>query len=122
MSLVWVRNAAGTIMKITYGIDVADPNDRYITVAEAALDGMAKAASPGAFLVDMLPIRTFPSGFRRLTITHVQIVKHVPAWVPGASFQRKAREWKKVVLEMRDAPFEVVKNALVRVTILMLLI
>jgi len=37
------------------------------------LDGMGKAASPGAFLVDFIPI-----------------LKHVPEWVPGASFQKKS--------------------------------
>jgi hypothetical protein len=41
-------------MKVIYGLDVADENDRYITIAEQALDGMAKASSPGAFLVDIL--------------------------------------------------------------------
>ncbi|KAJ8689905.1 hypothetical protein PTI98_012762 [Pleurotus ostreatus] len=81
-------NAASSIMKVVYGIDVVPKDDYYITIAERALDGMAKAASPGAFLVDILPI-----------------LKYVPAWFPGASFQKKAKEWKKVTLEMRDAPF-----------------
>ncbi|KAF4584991.1 hypothetical protein EYR40_001817 [Pleurotus pulmonarius] len=83
-----LSNAASSIMKIVYGIDVAPKDDYYITIAERALDGMAKAASPGAFLVDILPI-----------------LKYVPAWFPGASFQKKAKEWKQVTLEMRDAPF-----------------
>jgi hypothetical protein len=51
-------NSASTIMNVTYGIEIADQDDRYITVAETALDGMAKAANPGAFLVDIFPIRT----------------------------------------------------------------
>ena len=33
--------------------------------------------------------------------------------MPGAGFQRKAREWKDAVLGMRDAPFEAVKHAMV---------
>ncbi|KAI0079166.1 cytochrome P450 [Panus rudis PR-1116 ss-1] len=87
--------AASTIMKITYGIDVSKHEDQYIAVAEEALLAMAKAASPGAFLVDLIPI-----------------LKYVPAWFPGAGFQRKAREWKKTTLKMRDAPFEHVKTAM----------
>jgi hypothetical protein len=43
-------------MNVTYGIEIDDDKDRYMTVAEFALDGMAKAAHPGAFLVDIFPI------------------------------------------------------------------
>ncbi|EIW76051.1 cytochrome P450 [Coniophora puteana RWD-64-598 SS2] len=89
------QNAASVIMNVIYGIQIAPQNDRYIDIAEEALDGMAKAAAPGAFLVDILPA-----------------LKHVPAWMPGAGFQTKAAAWKRAVLEMRDAPFRHVINAL----------
>ncbi|KAL0958951.1 hypothetical protein HGRIS_014263 [Hohenbuehelia grisea] len=89
------HNAASTIMKVTYGIDVAPRDDYYINIAERALDGMAKAASPGAFLVDLVPI-----------------LKYIPQWVPGAGFQRLAWEWKKVTHEMRDAPFQAARSAM----------
>ncbi|KAH7922734.1 cytochrome P450 [Leucogyrophana mollusca] len=89
------HNAASVIMNVVYGIQIAPRNDRYIDIAEVALDGMAKAAAPGAFLVDI-----FPS------------LKHVPDWMPGASFKRKAAAWKKAVLEMRDLPFQAVQTAL----------
>lgn len=52
-------NAASVIMNVTYGINIAPKNDRYITVAEKALGGMAEAANPGAFLVDLLPFCKF---------------------------------------------------------------
>lgn len=46
-------------MNVTYGIEIEDHHDdRYISVAEKALEGMAKAAHPGAFLVDVFPLRT----------------------------------------------------------------
>lgn len=40
-------------------------------------------------------------------------VKHVPAWFPGAEFQRKALEWKKSTTAMVEVPFKAVKNAVV---------
>ncbi|GLB41181.1 putative cytochrome p450 [Lyophyllum shimeji] len=89
------HNAASVIMNVTYGIKIVPKNDRYITIAEKALAGMAEAANPGAFLVDLIPF-----------------LKHIPEWVPGAGFQRKAREWKDAVYEMRDAPFEAVTAAI----------
>ncbi|KJA17691.1 hypothetical protein HYPSUDRAFT_146170 [Hypholoma sublateritium FD-334 SS-4] len=82
------HNIAAVIMDITYGITIADHDDQYITMAEKALEGAGQAASPGAFLVDIIPF-----------------LKYVPEWVPGASFKRKAREWRRAVLQMRDAPF-----------------
>jgi hypothetical protein len=44
-------------MSITYGITIANTDDRYIAMAEKALEGMGQASSPGAFLVDLLPCR-----------------------------------------------------------------
>ncbi|KAF8178464.1 cytochrome P450 [Pholiota molesta] len=85
------HNAAAVMMSITYGIDIEDKEDRYIAMAEKALEGVGQAASPGAFLVDLLPW-----------------LKYVPEWVPGASFKRKAREWHAAVMQMKDAPFATV--------------
>ncbi|KAJ4485859.1 cytochrome P450 [Lentinula aciculospora] len=88
-------HSASIIMNVTYGIEIQDKEDHYIIVAENALDGMAKAANPGAFLVDIFPI-----------------LKYVPSWMPGAGFKRKAACWRKSVLQMRDAPFEAVTKAM----------
>ncbi|KAI9456445.1 cytochrome P450 [Boletus coccyginus] len=89
------HNSAAVIMNVIYGIVISPKGDRYIDIAEKALEGMAKAAAPGAFLVDVFPW-----------------LKHVPDWLPGAGFQKKAANWKKYVLEMRDAPFTAVQKAL----------
>lgn len=89
------HNAAAFIMGVVYGITVAPENDRYITIAEKALEGMSKAANPGEFLVDIIPI-----------------LRYIPEWVPGAGFQRKAREWREAVMEMKDAPYAAVQTAL----------
>ncbi|KAF8965476.1 cytochrome P450 [Flammula alnicola] len=85
------HNAAAVIMGVTYGIKIAATQDRYITIAEKALEGMGQAASPGAFLVDLIPSREL-----------------FDEWVPGASFKRKAREWRSAVMQMRSAPFATV--------------
>ncbi|OAX41845.1 cytochrome P450 [Rhizopogon vinicolor AM-OR11-026] len=89
------HNAASVIMNVIYGIEIAPRGDKYIDIAEEALDGMAKAAAPGAFLVNIFPL-----------------LKYVPAWVPGAGFQKKAAAWKRAALSMRDLPFQAVQKAL----------
>lgn len=60
--------AGSTILSIAYGLKVLPSNDPYIEVAEAGLFSLAKAAAPGAFLVDSLPF-----------------LKYVPDWFPGKS-------------------------------------
>ncbi|KAK0475230.1 cytochrome P450 [Armillaria novae-zelandiae] len=81
--------AARIIMSITYGIDTLPEGDPFVTAAEDALHTVAMAAIPGTFLVDSLPF-----------------LKYVPAWFPGAGFQRKASEWKVLARRMVDMPYE----------------
>ena len=58
---------------MTYSMNVRPYNDPYIAIAEEAIKAGAELVVPGAFLVDIFPI-----------------LKYVPAWFPGANFQRKA--------------------------------
>ncbi|KAI0794842.1 cytochrome P450 [Abortiporus biennis] len=89
--------SSSIIMKVTYGVDVAKSDDRFMSVADEAFDAMCKAATPGAFLVDVLPF-----------------LKHVPEWFPGAAFQKQAKQWKETTLEMRDAPYQAVVEAMAK--------
>ena len=75
-------------MKIVYGIDVQESDDPYISMAEVALSGVAEAAIPGAFWVDMFPI-----------------LRYVPSWFPGAGFQKKATRVIETINIMADKPF-----------------
>jgi hypothetical protein len=47
------------MMSIAYGITIDAKDDYNLLVAEKAIEGMAKAAAPGAFFVDFIPIRMF---------------------------------------------------------------
>ncbi|KAJ7740813.1 cytochrome P450 [Mycena metata] len=62
--------AGGLIVNITYGITEEGP---YITMIKEVVHGFSIASIPGTFLV-----ATFPA------------LKYVPAWMPGAGFQRRA--------------------------------
>jgi len=39
-------------------------------------------------------------------------LQYLPIWLPGAGFKRKAAEVKKIVQQMLDTPFEMVRNAM----------
>lgn len=44
-------------MKTAYGIDILPDNDPFVETAERALHVISLTANPGAYLVDILPIR-----------------------------------------------------------------
>ncbi|KAF8510113.1 cytochrome P450 [Hysterangium stoloniferum] len=91
-----LRHITGAIiMEIVYGIKVAPKNDSYLSAAEEAMHAATVAGSFGGFLVDGLPI-----------------LKYVPSWFPGASFKRKAADWRKATTYMSEAPFQAVKKAM----------
>ncbi|QRV81909.1 cytochrome P450 family protein [Ceratobasidium sp. AG-Ba] len=85
-----IRQTAGSIViKLTYGYDVKDNKDHFIVLADEAVDMFSKVTAPGAFLVD-----TFPS------------LKYLP-WAP---FKSKAREWRKMLLNLVNEPMQFAKE------------
>jgi hypothetical protein len=75
---------------------VADEGDSYVALAEAAMRSSSEAAFFGTYLVDYIPI-----------------LKYTPSWMPGASFRRKAREWRRLSREMLESQFNIVKQNIV---------
>ncbi|KAF5963181.1 oxidoreductase [Fusarium bulbicola] len=90
-----VRKEAGSvILKIAYGY-TAEPfkEDSLISMVDQAMDDVAAAGVPGAFLVDILPI-----------------LRYVPDWVPGASFKRLAKKWSSELDDLSEKPYAFVKH------------
>jgi cytochrome P450 len=48
-------NFGRSIIKMTYGIDVADDESEFISLPEKVNQGIIDAGTPGRFLVDFLP-------------------------------------------------------------------
>lgn len=87
-----------TTLVLAYGLDIKLVNDPFVHLADDSMRPLIEAIVPGAFLVDLIPV-----------------LQYVPAWFPGAGFQRKAREWKKMTMTFRNTPYEAAKHAIVRV-------
>jgi len=47
-------------------------------------------------------------------VDYIPLLKHVPAWVPGASFQNVAKGCKDLCRAMIDKPFEATVQHMVR--------
>ena len=83
-------------MRIVYGHQVKEEGDQFISLADGALMSLALAGVPGSFAVDYIPW-----------------LKYLPPWLPGASFRRKAAEWRKLSRGTVEIPFADVKRKLV---------
>ncbi|KAJ3755986.1 cytochrome P450 [Lentinula raphanica] len=84
-----LRKTSGSIiLKLSYGIEVQEENDPFVTLIERANDNFSLATKPGAFLVDV-----FPS------------LKHIPAGFPGAKFHELAAKWAQDFNDMIEVPF-----------------
>ncbi|OCH90935.1 cytochrome P450 [Obba rivulosa] len=89
-----VRKSAGAlILAISHGYCIREENDHLITISRRANDDFAALTVPGAFAADFLPI-----------------LKHVPAWFPGAGWKRFAQNAHRNVDAMHDAPHKFVKQ------------
>ncbi|KIP03142.1 hypothetical protein PHLGIDRAFT_26261 [Phlebiopsis gigantea 11061_1 CR5-6] len=89
-----IRYLFGSLaIEVAYGLEVDTGEDSLIATAEAAMWAANQCMTPGAYLVDLIPI-----------------LKYVPAWFPGAQFKREAREWKKTVDAMANVPYEAIKS------------
>ncbi|KAH8118942.1 cytochrome P450 [Phellopilus nigrolimitatus] len=82
---------------LTYHFKARPENDPYITLAEQGMERMVEAATPGAFLVEIIPW-----------------LKYVPAWFPGAGFQRAAKEGYELSQTMRFKPYNQTKQKILK--------
>ncbi|KAI0316363.1 cytochrome P450 [Amylostereum chailletii] len=88
-----LRRAAGAIiMKMSYGYDTRDIADPIVDLVDLATTQFSELMQ-STFLVDFLPF-----------------LKYVPAWFPGAGFQRKALEHGKVLQDMAEVPLKFVQK------------
>ncbi|KAI0352715.1 cytochrome P450 [Trametes cingulata] len=91
-----IRRYAGSLtLLVVYGYRVTSNSDPYLKLAEECVDILANRITSGGGIwpVDVLPF-----------------LKHLPPWLPGAGFRRKAAQWKAKMEEFVDKPFELVKS------------
>ncbi|GJE86536.1 cytochrome P450 [Phanerochaete sordida] len=87
------KTAAAIILTFSHGYRIREEGDPLFKVVHEAVEQFFKAATPGAFLVDV-----FPS------------LRYLPSWFPGTSFKAKAKRWNETLQKMVDVPHEFVKE------------
>lgn len=101
-------------MDVVYGVQV-DGDHRYVYLAEKVVDLFSDGCQPGAFLVDFIPLCTYPNIVVIVlgTYTLAFLVRYIPSWVPGAGFQRIAEFTRRLSEEMQEEPIQEVERAMV---------
>ncbi|KAI0352608.1 CyP450 monooxygenase [Trametes cingulata] len=87
---------AAALVKLVYDIDVKDEDDKIMKMVDVAADAIV-LSTPGHWAVEIFPF-----------------LRHIPAWFPGAGFQKIFAECKAANDHLRDVPFTEVKEALKR--------
>ncbi|KAJ7259494.1 cytochrome P450 [Mycena haematopus] len=87
--------AAAIIMAIVYGYEVQPSNDHFVALSENAVKRIVDSFFPGAVAVNAFPI-----------------LRYLPSWMPGAGFKRFAAECRQLTKEMREVPFDFVKQTM----------
>jgi hypothetical protein len=93
---IFISLVGSTALSMTYGINVLPYNDPYIKIAEQAAEAIIELLVAGTFLVDIIPI-----------------LKYVPEWFPGATFQHKAASLRKHASSIRNATFAATEKSMV---------
>ncbi|KAJ3757782.1 cytochrome P450 [Lentinula raphanica] len=86
--------AAEAIMDATYGMN-AEEAKACLPIVRGAAEAIFIAGSPGAFLVDQIPI-----------------LRYIPEWFPGAEFKTKAKIWAELREKMASIPFGLTQDQL----------
>ena len=64
-------------------------------------------SEPGAYLVDFISFcRPISCSWYWLEYSPTFSVKYIPEWFPGAGFQKKASETKKILRDFANIPFQ----------------
>jgi hypothetical protein len=98
-------NFGRTIIKIVYGVDAPNAESEYISLPEKVLVHTVQGGAPGRWFVDSWPIREWADAGECQSATHaVNVVKYVPAWLPGVRFQDYAKRAREDSRRLRDKP------------------
>ncbi|TFY75248.1 hypothetical protein EWM64_g8764 [Hericium alpestre] len=93
------KGIGAIILMISHGYKVQGDDDEMVRIADSATDQLNEIVSPGRFLVDQLPL-----------------LRNVPEWVPGATFQKLAREWRTTLTELTERSYRFVQDQLAKGT------
>jgi hypothetical protein len=110
------------ILQLTYGYKVQETDDPFVAQADKAIADFNISGTPGAFLVDLVPICESRARQRAPKFVDILldifIVKYIPEWFPGGGFKKIAREHAATLNRAAQEPIDFVKASLVSASLL----
>ena len=101
-----------TILSVTYGINIKERNDHYISLAKQALDVVARATEKGR-LINLIPACMCQCQDQpTLTYPRTTVI-YFPSWFPGVGFKKEAAAWARSMNAIVEEPFAATKKAMV---------
>ena len=92
----FTRTLATIILDIVYGVHIESLEDEYLKLAVETFGAFSDSrAAPFLYWVEYMPF-----------------LRHVPAWVPGASAVKFGARWYPRIQEMINKPFDTIKQQL----------
>lgn len=86
------RLTGSIILRLVYGYEVTSDNDMFVQQSEEVLKSFHLISTPG-WVVDVFPM-----------------LRHLPSWLPGMGFKRKASKWKELAESSRMNTFDWTKR------------
>ncbi|KAJ3561458.1 hypothetical protein NP233_g10180 [Leucocoprinus birnbaumii] len=84
-------------LSMAYGLPVKQAKDPLIEKSDRAFTFAAKAAAPGAYMVNILPF-----------------LQHIPSWVPGTQFKQDGRWYRAQLDSVLNEPYRMFKENMER--------
>ena len=85
------------ILKLVHALDIQSMDDEYVRLALKAGSCITTSSLPGRFWVEFFPF-----------------LQYLPPWIPGLSFRHFADEFRPVVSQAFNVPFDMIKEKRVR--------
>ena len=96
LSVVIDRMVGSLALSMTYGVDIRPTNDPNLEVARHANAAVTECLTTGSITVDLFPL-----------------LKHLPPWVPGASFHQKAKVSRQYAIRLKEGIYSDGRNKMV---------
>lgn len=101
---------------MAYGYEVQEGDDPLVDLVDRAVEEFSISTRPGAFLVDTLPVcESILPLCPRVKCEPFLSVRHVPAWIPGAGWKKKAQVWADDLEMTCNVPYAFTQQQMVTI-------
>lgn len=105
------RLVSGVVVEAVYGHRISSLKDPYVMMMDRAMEATTAGTVSGSIL-DIVPVCEYQMLFSMsiLSLSNEDLVRHIPAWMPGAGFMREALRARALVREAHQVPYKMCRE------------